>query len=499
MKSIKDINERIRKGDAVIVRADEMPDLFEENPKRTAREVDIVTTGTFGAMCSSGVFLNFGHTDPPIKMRRVWLNEVEAYTGIAAVDAYLGAAQLSEDRGFEYGGGHVIEDLVAGEEVNLRATAYGTDCYPRKKVETTLTIENLNQAIMFNPRNCYQKYNAAANFTETILHTYMGTLLPRYRNINFAGTGEISPLVNDPDLETIGIGTRIFLCGAEGIVAGEGTQHSPKTGFSTIATKGNLKEMTSEFLAGASIPGYGVSLFVGIGIPIPILNERVAEKTAVRNDDIKTSILDYGIPKREKPLIKEVTYKELFSGRVYIDGKKVRASPLSSLKVSFEIMDLLKEWIEEKKFFLSERIQPLPKDTEFKPMRLRKPVPMIREIMTRKVITAHPEDSIEEVSSLLVEKEIDQIPIVDEENKLVGIVTSWDITRAVAKHKKKLKEIMTKEVITSRKDEYIDAAVRRFDKYKIGSTPVVDDGKKLIGIITVSDIIRRGVRDGKRG
>jgi len=356
MKSIKEINERIRRGDAVIVRADEMPEIFEENPKRAAREVDVVTTGTFGAMCSSGVFLNFGHPDPPIKMQRVWLNEVEACAGIAAVDAYLGAAQLSEDRGFEYGGGHVIEDLVARKEVDLRATAYGTDCYPRKKVETTLTIDDLNQAIMFNPRNCVQRYNAAINSTDTIIHTYMGTLLPNQKNINFAGTGEISPLINDPELETIGVGTRIFLCGAQGIVVGEGTQHSPRTGSSTIATKGNLKEMSTEFLSGATIPGYGVSLFVGIGIPIPILNERIAETTAIRNEDIKTKILDYGTPKREKPVIKEVNYKELFSGEVYIDGKKVRTSPLSSLKVSFEIMDRLKEWIREGDFFLTEKL-----------------------------------------------------------------------------------------------------------------------------------------------
>ncbi|RLI89224.1 MAG: hypothetical protein DRO62_02020, partial [Candidatus Altiarchaeales archaeon] len=101
---------------------------------------------------------------------------------------------------------------------------------------------------------------------------------------------------------------------------------------------------------------------------------------------------------------------------------------------------------------------------------------------------------IEEVSELLVNNEIDQIPIVNEDNNLVGIVTSWDITKAVAKHKKKLKEIMTRDVITSRKDEYIDVAARRLDKYKIGSTPVLDDEEKLIGIITVADIIRRGVK-----
>lgn len=494
MKTIKEINEKIRRGEAVVVRADEMPEIYEENPRRAAKKVDVVTTGTFGMMCSSGVFLNFGHSDPPIKMQKVWLNDVEAYTGIAAVDAYLGATQISESRGLEYGGGHVIEELVAGKEVDLKAVSYGTDCYPKKKVETTLTIDDLNQAVMFNPRNCYSRYNAAINSTNAILYTYMGTLLPNMKNINFAGTGEISPLANDPKLEVIGVGTRIFLCGAKGYVVGEGTQSSPATGYANISVRGNLKEMSTRFLAGSSVPGYGVSMFVGVGIPIPILNDRIARNTAVRNEDIKVDVLDYGVPKRVRPVVKKVSYGELFSGKVIINGKKVRTSPLSSLKIAYEIMDTLREWINEKEFFLSEPLEPLPKKSVFKPMKMKKDVPLVREVMTRKVITASPEDSIEKVSNILVSREIDQVPIVDEENRLVGIVTSWDITKAVATNKKKLKEIMTKNVITSREDEYVDAVARRFEKYKINATPIVNKENKVIGIITASDLIRSGTK-----
>ncbi|WP_456487846.1 homocysteine biosynthesis protein, partial [Candidatus Alkanophaga liquidiphilum] len=77
-KSTAEINEKIRDGSVSVVTADEMTELVRElGAERAAREVDVVTTGTFGAMCSSGVFLNFGHADPPIKMQRVWLNDVE--------------------------------------------------------------------------------------------------------------------------------------------------------------------------------------------------------------------------------------------------------------------------------------------------------------------------------------------------------------------------------------------------------------------------------------
>jgi len=155
-KTVSEINERIKDGCVRVITADKMSEIVKElGPEEAAREVDVVTTGTFGAMCSSGVFLNFGHADPPIKMQKIWLNEVEAYTGIAAVDAYIGAAQLSDDRGMEYGGAHVIEDFASGKPVEVRALAYGTDCYPRKEIETTIAIEDLNQAIMINPRYLY--------------------------------------------------------------------------------------------------------------------------------------------------------------------------------------------------------------------------------------------------------------------------------------------------------------------------------------------------------
>ena len=488
MKTIEEINEKIKRGKAVIVRADEMPEIYEDNPKKAAEEVDIVTTGTFGMMCSSGAFLNFGHSDPPIKMTRVWLNDVEAYTGIAAVDAYIGAAQISEEKGFEYGGGHVIEDLVAGREVGLRAEAYGTDCYPRKRAETTITLKDINQAMLFNPRNAYQRYNAATNSSDTVLYTYMGMLLSNKKNITFSGTGELNPLINDPEYRTIGFGTRIFLGGAKGYITGEGTQHNPKAGFGTVSVKGNLKEMSDEFLKGATIQGYGTSLFVGIGVPIPILDEDMAKKTAVRNSEIKTKLLDYGVQRRNRPVVREVTYEELFSGKVDLDGKSVRSSPLSSMKVTVKITKKLAEMIEDKEFFLTRPLESLPRQGEVKAMKTQKDIPFVEDVMTKNVIVAHPTDSLNKVSGLLIDNNIDQVPVVDKERKLVGIVTAWDLTKALATQKKKLESIMTTKVVTSRKGEYIDVVARRLGKYQVNSTPIVDDEHKVIGIVTSSDI-----------
>lgn len=374
-KTIKDINKKIEKKRAIVVNAEEMIHIVREiGPKRAAEEVDVVTTGTFGAMCSSGVWVNFGHSQPPIKMSRVWLNDVEAYTGVAAVDAYIGATQISESLGMRYGGAHVIEDLVSRRPVIVRAEAYGTDCYPRKTLETEITIDDLNQALMSNPRNAYQKYAVAINSSKKIIYTYMGKLLPNFGNATYSGAGELSPIMNDSSFKAIGIGTRIFLGGAHGYITGSGTQHDPNNEFSTLMVQGNLKKMSREFLRAAVFKGYGCTLYIGIGVPIPVLNVEIAKSTGISNSEIFTSVLDYGIPSRNRPVLKKVSYEELKSGVIEINGRKVKTSPLSSFLMAKKIAETLKKWIRNGSFYLTESVEKLPLGESAKPMLQRKPL-----------------------------------------------------------------------------------------------------------------------------
>jgi len=380
-KTYKEINERIKQGKAVVVTAEEMIDIVEQHGDvEAARRIDVVTTGTFSPMCSSGAFLNFGHTSPKIRASRVWLNDVPAYGGIAAVDCYIGATEVVEGDPlnsvypgeFNYGGGHVIQDLVTGNLIRLRAEGYGTDCYPSRKFEKNITLNDLRDAVLFNPRNAYQNYNCAVNMSDKTIYTYMGMLRPRMANANYATAGQLSPLLNDPYYRTIGIGTRIFLGGAQGYVAWPGTQHNPnvlrgkngvpREGAGTIATIGNLKEMSPEWLVGASMLGYGVSLYVGIGVPIPILDEEMARYTAVKDEDLYAQIYDYGMdyPKGAAKSLGEVSYKELRSGSIEFSGKKISTAPLSSYYKAREICELLKELIERGDFLLGEPQQLLP-------------------------------------------------------------------------------------------------------------------------------------------
>ena len=222
-KSWDEINAKIAAGTAVVLTAEEFAEVAKsDGVKAAAKKVDVVTTGTFGPMCSSGVFINFGHSDPPIRMGKVWLNDVPAYAGIAAVDAYLGVTEPSRGRGIEYGGAHVIEDLIRGRAVHMQATSGGTDCYPRTEIDTWLRLEDLNQAYFFNPRNAYQNYAVAVNSSDRVLYTYLGTLLPHLGNATYCSAGALSPLLNDPTYRTIGVGTRCFVAGAPGFVVRRG-------------------------------------------------------------------------------------------------------------------------------------------------------------------------------------------------------------------------------------------------------------------------------------
>ena len=324
-KTYEEINEKIRSGEAVVLTAEEVIDLVKEKGvEKAAEEVDVVTTGTYGAMCSSGAFLNFGHSDPPIRMTNIRLNGVEAYGGLAAVDTYIGATSLIDPPGKGYGGAHVIEDLIAGRT----------------------------------------------------LYTYMGKLMPHMKNATYSSAGELSPLMNDPHLDVIGMGTRIFLAGGEGYVAWQGTQFNttaeeingvPVKGSRTLAVMGDMKQMDPDYVRGLDITGYGISLAIGIGVPIPVLNEDVMRRCAISNDQIFAEMVDYSLPS-SRPCMQRYSYEELRSGMIEYQGKKIRTSSMSSLAGARKVAGKLKDWIEHGEFLLNEPALKLPESGSVKPL-----------------------------------------------------------------------------------------------------------------------------------
>lgn len=380
MKTIAEINERIKQGKAVVVTAKEMTKVVKElGAEKAAKEIDVVTTGTFSPMCSSGMLFNIGQTEAPsLRASKMWLNDVPCHAGLAAVDGFLGATEMREGDPlnkvfpgeFKYGGAHVIEDLIAGRTVHLRCESYTTDCYPKKTFERDITINDLKFAQMWNPRNCYQNYNVAVNkHRDRTLYTYMGPIKPNMKNANFATAGCLSPLLNDPYFKTIGLGTRIFLGGGVGYVIGAGTQHVsnpkrnekgiPLSGSGTLMLKGDMKKMSDRYVRGNSLLGYGVSLCLGVGIPIPVLNAELAQFTGVSDEDILMPVKDYSSDYQNcsPNVLKHVSYAELLSGQIEINGQKVETHPLTSYHRSLEIAEELKSWIEKGEFLLTEPVE----------------------------------------------------------------------------------------------------------------------------------------------
>ncbi len=380
-KTFQEINAKIQSGDVVVVTAEEMIDIVKSNgPEEAARQIDVVTTGTFAPMCSSGAMINFGHSIPGIKASEVLINNVKAYAGLAAVDCYIGATEPCMDDPlnkvypgeFAYGGGHVIQDLVAGKTLYLRAEGYGTDCYPNREVEKKITLKELPNAVLCNPRNGYQNYNVAVNSLKNTIYTYMGALKPKLSNANYCSAGQLSPLFNDPYYKTIGLGTRIFLGGGVGYVTWNGTQHrpgvertpggAPLRPAGTLWVMGDLKQMSPRWLVGVCIQGYGCSLSVGLGIPIPILNAEMARYTGVSDEDLFAQVIDYGkdYPSGKSQSLAQVSYAELRSGVITVNGESIPTVPLSSIVRAREIADTLKEWIRKGRFLLGEPQMQLP-------------------------------------------------------------------------------------------------------------------------------------------
>lgn len=387
MRTVAEINEKIQNKKAVVWTADELKNKIQEiGITQAAKQIDVICTGTFEPMESSGALMNLGHTDPPIKIRQCWLDGIPAYAGFGAVDIYLGASAMGdyssfpdpmeiENRQSERGGGHIIEDLIAGKLIQLKAIGQMTDCYPRASFETTITKDSINQFYLFNPRNLYQNFIVGVNGGEKPLYTYLGLLYPRLVNAVYSNPGAISPLFNDPDLQIVGIGTKIFLGGGIGYIAWEGTQHFPlqkrlpnRTPIgpaATLALIGDAKQMNAHWVRGCYFKNYGASLMLGVGVPIPVLNEEVIRHCSVQDLEIVAPVVDFSIPRRVRPTFGLVTYAQLKSGKITIEGKSVRTAPLASISFSRQVAVELKQWIEAGEFTLTEAVASIPMERTF--------------------------------------------------------------------------------------------------------------------------------------
>jgi homoserine O-acetyltransferase len=113
---------------------------------------------------------------------------------------------------------------------------------------------------------------------------------------------------------------------------------------------------------------------------------------------------------------------------------------------------------------------------------------LVSDVMNRNFYTVSRDETIEHASRLMVKECVSHLPVISEDGKLEGIVTSWDITKAVACKISELDEIITRDVKYAYEDERIEYASSIMEKHSISALPVIDCEKRILGMVTSESI-----------
>ena len=384
-RTFEEINEKIRNGKVKVLTAQEAKILAEEKGiDYILNNIDVVVCATFEMNVNALVYLSFGQTDPLIYFQDATINSVPCCP-LGPTDLALSSVATSRDN-YEYSGANVLEELVSKKDVYLRCTGKRLEVFPNKEFETWFNLRFLNQARLLLNQCINQNGIVATNSSDKDINSHMGTLISHVENATFNSSSYLNPLINDPFCKTIGIGTKVWVSGADGVIVGEGSNHNPlqkrnECGIPvgpaiTLSCMVDIKMMKPKYLRAGFIKSYGPVLFVGVGVPIPVLDEEIAEHLTINDEKIHTTIVDFSIPRRTKPTFGQCTYKELRTSTVIINKKPTLVAPLSSMAWAIDICNILKEEIINKNFYLNKPVISIPMDVG-----LKKLDPALRELV----------------------------------------------------------------------------------------------------------------------
>ncbi len=311
MKTISEINSKLKSGEAVVIGADELADEIREENKIKASDVDVVTCGTSSLVSGSMAVLNFKIAEPGTfkKLTDVWLNSVPAFPGpcpnerMGFVDLVVFATDTSRDS-MRYGGGHLIHDIIKGKEIKVHAiTEKGTE------INASINIEEMNIAQLLGTRFMVKNYYAFVNPNNTKVKTIFSPLELEgpYKFATFAGCGELNPLQHDPFLEAIGIGSKIWVNGAIGYVIDRGTRSTKDR--PNLMISANMKNMIHKFLCGFNTSG-GPEFVSTLAVPIPILNDSILENCRIIDEKVSLPIANVN----DRSILGETNYGEVWRG-----------------------------------------------------------------------------------------------------------------------------------------------------------------------------------------
>lgn len=374
-RTYDEINEKITAGKASVLTAQEAKAFIkEQGVKKLLTEIDLVTCASFEMHTNALLYLNFGQTDPMIYFSDVHINNVSAYS-LGPTDLALSlVASSSADP--KYSGASVLEELVNKKDVHLKTTGRHLEVFPNKEFETWFKLGDLNNARLLLNQAVSQNNIVATNSGDKDINSHMGTLISHIENSTFNSSSYLNPLINDPFCKTIGVGSSIWIAGSQGVIIGHGSNHNPTQKKNsknipvgpgaTLSAIADVSSMDPKWVKAGYIKSFGPVLYVGVGLPIPILDESVAESLSVTDNEIQTTIVDFSIPRRTKPTFGQCTYSELRTSTVVINGKPTLTAPLSSMAYALEICKSLKEDIKNKKFFLREFVSSLDMQSSIK-------------------------------------------------------------------------------------------------------------------------------------
>ncbi|TXT56313.1 MAG: hypothetical protein BAJALOKI1v1_1930005 [Promethearchaeota archaeon] len=320
-RTLDEINIKIKNGTATILTVQELIDTLNEGETITYDDVDVITTATKALMSGIAGIFSFRLT-PPKKVRKfieVSLNGIPGYPGpcpneyLGIIDLILYGTAHSKTR-TNYSGGMLFRDLVEGKKVKVIAKSV-----EGIEIEKELTLEDFQFARLMGTRQSIKNYFAMVNPTDNEVETIFSALPLKgdFSELTFSGCGSLNPFQNDPEAQSIGIGTQILVNGQIGYIIGPGTRNDKlKPNLQTIC---DLKGMDPKFM-GSFRTSYGLESICSIAVPIPILNEKIWDNIVKSDRDIPLRILN--VVGRSD--VGEITYGHVWDNnfRVEFDPEK---------------------------------------------------------------------------------------------------------------------------------------------------------------------------------
>lgn len=292
-RTINEINQKIKKGKATVLTAEEISNIVREGETPQFNDVDVVTTGTCGVMSGTAAIFHIkvGEPDSFKKAGKITLNGVPGFPGpcpnewLGSVDLIVyGTSHSTHNK--DYGGGFLFRDIVNGNSIEVELESISG-----KTIKTITTIDEMSTAQMIGTRLAFKNYTAFVNPSQesvaSIFHAI--NMEGPFQGLSFSGCGELNPLQNDPQRRIIKARAKVLLCGSEGLVLGQGTRSTDLK--PNLMISADMHQMDPEFLGGFKTAA-GPEVFNSVAAAIPMLNEDILKDTFITNEDIQLPIAD---------------------------------------------------------------------------------------------------------------------------------------------------------------------------------------------------------------